>query len=161
MTIKSSYELANGVCGLTDGLYGRGVPSGLSGRIPFCLSRKETGGAKSAGLIVKASSVNLAGVGSELNGAGGALGFIGGGKRPLMDDMPRGGMKRPDEAAELLPEKLPGPRGPVLLRKRGGARGGGVMARRVTGSAYGALGWVTTKAPLSGSKMAPSRYSEL
>jgi len=100
----SSKALANGVCGLTAGLHGRGLPRGLSGRMPFCLSLKETGGAKSAGLIIIESSVSLAGVGSEARGVGGALGFIGCGARPLMDDMPRGGgMNLPEEAAELRP----------------------------------------------------------
>jgi hypothetical protein len=39
ITGKSSKELAKGVCGRTDGLKGRGLPRGLSGLMPFCLSR--------------------------------------------------------------------------------------------------------------------------
>jgi hypothetical protein len=39
ITAKSSCALANGVCGRIAGLKGLGVPKGLSGLTPFCLSR--------------------------------------------------------------------------------------------------------------------------
>jgi hypothetical protein len=127
------------VCGRTAGLYGLGEPRGLSGRIPFCLSLKETGGAKSAASNTIEFSVSFAGVGSDDSADGGGRGFFGGGSRPLIDDMPRGGGYC-DEAIEPLDMCGPPEAVPVLLRKRGGARGGGVMARRVIGSAKGALG---------------------
>lgn len=70
----------------------------------------------------------MCGVGSEANGAGGGRGFLGPAERPLMADCPRGGgMKRLPALLEARPRGGPW--------KRGGARGGGVMARRVTGSA--------------------------
>jgi len=139
ITARSSKAPTNGVCGRTLGLYGLGVPRGLSGLKPFCLSRYETGGAKSIGSKTMEFSLNLAGVGNEANAAGGGKGFlaIGAGRRPLIEDMPRGG-RYLDEAAEL--PDMYGPRGPVSLRNRGGARGGGVIARRVMGSEKGALG---------------------
>jgi hypothetical protein len=92
MTARSSKELARGVCGRTDGLKGLGLPSGLSGLIPFCLSRKETGGAKSRALNTIASSFSFAGVGSDESAEGGGSGFLGpgGAIRPLIDDMLRG-----------------------------------------------------------------------
>jgi hypothetical protein len=90
ITARSSNELASGVCGRTDGLYGLGLPRGLSGLRPFCLSRKDTGGAKSSALNTIASSDNLAGVGSDERADGGGNGFLGGGKRPLIEDMLRG-----------------------------------------------------------------------
>lgn len=101
-TAMSSNELASGVCGLKAGLKGRGLPKGLSGLMPFCLSRKETGGAKSAGLMNIVFSVSFAGVGSDESADGGGRGFLGpgAGNLPLIDDRPRGGYC--DEAIELL-----------------------------------------------------------
>lgn len=92
MTARSSNELAKGVCGRTDGLKGLGLPRGLSGRRPFCLSRKETGGAKSSVLNTIASADSFAGVGSDESAEGGGSGFLGpgGGNRPLIEDMLRG-----------------------------------------------------------------------
>ena len=93
MTAKSSYELARGVCGRTAGLNGLGAPSGLSGRMPFCLSRYVMGGAKSAASKTMEFSVSFPGVGSEERADGGGRGFLGAGagRRPLIDDMLRGG----------------------------------------------------------------------
>ena len=62
--------------------------------MPFCLSLYETGGAKSAALKMPKSSCSLPGVGSEARGVGGGMGFRAAGRRPLMDDMLRGGAKR-------------------------------------------------------------------
>jgi len=90
-TARSSKELANGVWGRKAGLYGLGLPRGLSGLKPFCRSRYETGGAKSSALKTMASSDNLAGVGSDERAEGGGRGLLGGGARPLIDDMLRGG----------------------------------------------------------------------
>lgn len=89
------------MCGLTAGLNGLGLPNGLSGLIPFCLSLNETGGAKSIGLNTIESSLSLAGVGREASGIGGGKGCLGCGTRPLIDDMPLGGIYCLDEAIEL------------------------------------------------------------
>jgi len=92
ITARSSKELASGVWGRTAGLKGRGLPRGLSGLRPFCLSRKDTGGAKSIGSNTIEFSVSLAGVGSDARADGGGMGFLGPGgpMRPLIDDMLRG-----------------------------------------------------------------------
>ena len=134
---RSSYVEANGVWGLTAGLKGLGAPRGLSGRLPACMSLNEMGGAKSAALKIMESSVSLAGVGRDARGVGGGRGRRGpgAGSLPLMDDIPRGGIYLL-EAMEPL--DIWGPWGLLPLRNRGGARGGGVIARRVTGWAKGA-----------------------
>src|ERR1700722_13875996 len=121
--LSPSKALPSGVWDGTAGLYGRWTPNGLSGLLPAWRSLKDTGGAKSIGLNTIESSFSLCGVGSEANGAGGGRGFFGPAERPLMADWPRGGMKRPAELLEARPRGGPW--------KRGGARGGGVMARRV------------------------------
>ena len=102
MTARSSYELARGVWGRTAGLNGLDLPRGLSGLRRVCLSRYDTGGAKSAALKTMALSVSFAGVGSEERADGGGKGFLGAGaaRRPLIDDMLRGGYC--DEAMEPL-----------------------------------------------------------
>ena len=96
---RSSKELAKGVCDLTAGLKGLGCPSGLSGLLPACLSLKEIGGAKSAGSNTIEFSVSLCGVGRDWRGAGGAIGFLGAGSRPLIEDIFRG-VNRGDEGPE-------------------------------------------------------------
>ena len=86
------------------------------------------------------SSFSLAGVGRELRADGGGRGLRGPGILALIDDMPRGGKR--DEACDepdMCPNRGGGPAFDPL-RNRGGARGGGVMARRVTGCANGVCG---------------------
>jgi hypothetical protein len=61
--------------------------------MPFCRSRYETGGAKSAALKTIEFSVSFPGVGSDSRITGGGRGFLGpgAGRRPLIEDMLRGG----------------------------------------------------------------------
>lgn len=81
------------MCGRTAGLKGLGVPRGLSGRMPFCRSRYETGGAKSAASKTIEFSVSFPGVGNDVSVVGGGRGFLGAGagRRPLIELMLRGG----------------------------------------------------------------------
>lgn len=101
--------------------------------------------------IMNDSSLSLEGVGKVVSAAGGGMGFLGPGCPPPMRaeaEEPGRGLMGPNLPPDMVdPARGRGPGGPIP-RGPGGPRwlgpgigrlllGGGVIARRVTGSAYG------------------------
>ena len=160
----SSYEDTNGELAGMFIWYGRRSPRGLCD-LPRAWSLKVGGGAKSIEPIkAKESSLSLDGVGSVLRAAGGGIGFFGlpygrpeaddpgrpphmpadaeePGRGPNLLDVAEPGRGGPRLPGMLIPPmepwfwRGPGPRGPGMGLLE--PDGGGVMARRATGWAYG------------------------
>ena len=149
MDANSSYELTRGDEMGTFRWYGRRSGAGLCDR-PRARSLNVSGGAKSlADMRAKVSSPSLAGLGSVVSAGGGAMGGRGLPRGPMRADADESGrgprrleVAEPGRNGDPPPGMLMPPIDPCMTLGGGGPRirgprGGGVMARRCTGWAYG------------------------